>query len=133
MHHVDRVVAADRHVGWRQVGAVEPGLAVDVRRGVEIAAQWPVTSRRDWHGGESGQRANAAGVERGLVQRLVPGDGGNGAKIDGRAGGREQDRQRIVVAWVAVDHDGCGPVSHGRDRRSLMVGPRSSPVAAKAL
>jgi hypothetical protein len=93
----------DRRLG--QVRAVEPGCAVDVDGDPRLPDQGPVGAGRNRDVLAAEQRERPAGVERGERERRVP-----GARCDpedvqaGRRAG-ERDRERVVMAGVAVDDD----------------------------
>ncbi len=103
----------------RQLGAVEAGLAMHMRRGAKRAAQRRVRSRRDRDVGPAPDLERDERVPGRLVQRLVAGDGRDADQLDFRRGEREEDRNRVVVAGIAVDDD---PRAHRRASTSSAVG-----------
>ena len=92
-----------RRVG--ELGAVQAGLAVDVRGDVALAHERPVGAGRDGHVGAAGELEHAERVRRRLLERLVARDGRDPDQLDLGRGEREQDRDRVVVAGVAVEDD----------------------------
>ena len=66
-----------------------------------------------------GELEHVERVARRLVERLVAGDGRDRAQLDLGRGEREQDRDRVVVAGVAVDDDrACSQAARPPRRRS---------------
>ena len=66
---------------------------------------------------------HAQGVRRRLLERLVAGDGGHAEELDLRRGDGEHQRDRVVVAGVAVDHDRHGhQVGFNQSSSALAVG-----------
>ena len=109
--------------GRRQVGAVEPGLAVDLRGDATFPDERPVGAGRDGDRIATDVIEDADGVCRCLLERLIAGDGGDTEQIQLGAGEREEQRDRVVVAGVAVEDD----VGHGlRVVRERILSPRSS-------
>ena len=89
----------------RQIGAVEPGLAVHVGRDVALADQRPRRAGGDRDVGAADVVEDADRVRGGLLERLVAGHGGHAEQIDLGAGERQQQRDRVVVAGIAVEDD----------------------------
>src|SRR5207237_7154921 len=92
--------------GLRQVGPVEPGLAVHVRSRSQLPPQRAVGACGDRDVSATGELEHLERVAGGLLQRLVAGDGRDTSQLDLGRGEREQNRDRVVVAGVAVDDDG---------------------------
>ena len=103
-----------------QLGAVEARLAVDVRRGAEVAPQRRLGAGGDRDVAPAGDLERDERVAGRLVERLVAGDGRDADQLDLRRGEREQDRDRVVVAGVAVDDDRCR--AHSSASTSSAVG-----------
>jgi hypothetical protein len=78
---------------------------VDVLRDEELALERPVGAGRDRDVAATRELEHAERVRRRLLERLVAGDGRDGPQLDLRARQREQDRDRVVVARVAVEED----------------------------
>ena len=87
----------ERHVRLRQLRPVEPALAVHVDGRLERAAGRTLGAGRDRHVADAGERADAARVERDLVERRVAADGRDRAQVERRVRGGEQERDRVVV------------------------------------
>ena len=103
---VDRVLAARARGRRRQVGAVEAGLAMDMRRRREALARADAArpaATRDVVATKMVEHADR--VCGRLLHRLVPGHGGHAQQLDLGAGKREHQRDRVVVARVAVEDD----------------------------
>ncbi len=81
------------------------GFAVDVRRVLCWAYEWPVHAPGYGNIVDSSQRADFEGVARGLFERLIAGHGGNSEQVDFRMMGGQQDSNGIVVAGVTVEND----------------------------
>ena len=92
-------------VGLRQIGPVEPALAVHVRGGAELPPQRAVRARGDRDVGAAGELEHLERVAGRLVERLVARDRRDAAQLHLRRREREQDRDRVVVAGIAVDDD----------------------------
>ncbi len=89
----------------RQVGAVQTGLAVHVSGDVALANERCVRSGVDRDVAATGELEHAQRVVRRLVERLVAGDGRHADELElGRREG-QQDRDRVVVAGIAVEDD----------------------------
>ena len=58
----------------REIGAVETGLAVDVRRDELFADKRPIRARSHWDVAVPGELEHADRVRGRLVERLVAGD-----------------------------------------------------------
>src|ERR1019366_8137581 len=96
--------------GWRrQVWPVEPGFAVHMRGDVALADQGARRAGGDRDLAVADMVKDADRVCRRLVERLVAGDRGHAEQRYLGAGERQQERDRIVVARVAVEDD----VRHG--------------------
>ena len=102
---LDRVHRLGGARGRGQVGAVEPRLAVDVRCDVARAHERRVCARVHRHVAPPRQLEHAQGVRGRLVERLVARHGRHADELDLRRGEREQDRDRVVVAGIAVEDD----------------------------
>ena len=92
-------------VGVRKVGPVEPGLAVHLGGDAERADERPVGALRDRDLGAAGELEHAQRVGGRLRDGLVAGDGRDRAQLELGRGEREQKRDRVVVARVAVEDD----------------------------
>ena len=105
-------------VGDREFGAVEAALAMHVPGELRFGDQRPFGA--GVHGGVELHRvAHHAGVVRGALERGVPRHRRDAQQV-GRVGG-EHDRDRIVVAWIAVEHDAAtagGNVRHAGQHRA---------------
>ena len=108
---VDGVLLERRPLRRRQVGAVEPGLTVDVRGDERLADERPVGARRDRDVVAADEVEDADRVRGRLLERLVAGDGRHAEELHLGAREREEQRDRVVVAGVAVEQD---PLSQGR-------------------
>ena len=102
---VDGVLLLDRARRRRQVGAVEAGLAVHVRRDVALAHERLVGARVDRDVGAAGELEHAQCVGGRLVERLVAGDGRHADELELGRGDGEQQRNRVVVTGIAVEDD----------------------------
>ena len=92
--------------GARQLGPVEPGLAVDV--GGDEAARGRAGGRRPPRPATSAAPASSSTrIAFAVVFSSVwlPGDRGDAEQLELGARKREQERDRVVVARVAVDED----------------------------
>ena len=107
---------SERRLG--EVGAVEPALAVHVVRDLERADQRGRGAGRDRHVRAAEQGEHPQGVARRLAQADVAAHGRDAQHLELRAGERERDRERVVVARVAVEQD--------RDRRGYGRLPNAS-------
>ena len=108
-------------VAWRQHRAVEPALAVDVRGDVASSrTSGRSAPARDRHVRAAGELEHAERVVGRLLERLVAVDGRHAEQLDLGAREREQERDRVVVARVAVEETGD---------RSSSLRRRSSPGA----
>ena len=85
--------------------AVEAGLAVDVGGDEELARERAVGAGRHRHVAAADELEHAERVRRRLLERLVAGDRRDAEEVELRAGEREQERDRVVVARVAVEQD----------------------------
>ena len=93
----------------RQLRAVEPGFAVDVRCDVARPDEGPVGAHVHRDVGAADELEEAERVVRRLVDSLVAADGRHADEVDLRRREREKQRHRVVVTGVAVEDD--------RDRR----------------
>ena len=89
----------------RQVGAVEPRLAVDVRRDERLAHEWRRRAGGDGDVVASYEVENADRVRGRLLERLVSGDGGDAEQLELGRREREQQSDRVVVPGIAVEQD----------------------------
>ncbi len=89
----------------RKVDAVEPGLSVRVRRDDELAGEGAVRAGGDADVRSARELEHAERVRRRLVERLVPRDRRHAEDVELRAPQGEKERERIVLARVAVDED----------------------------
>ena len=92
-------------VGGGQRRPVEPALAVDVRGDGELALERPVGAHGDRDVRPADEREHPQRVLRRLVERLVPVHGRDAEQVELGAREREQQRDRIVVAGIAVEDD----------------------------
>ena len=103
---IDGMGRLQLHRGLGQARPVEPGLAMDVLGGDELARQRRVAAGEDLHLAPPGQLADDAGILRGQRQRHVAGHRGQAEKLDlAGAGQRQQDRHGVVLAGIGVDDD----------------------------
>ena len=99
----DRIAAGRRARRRRQVGAVEPALAVHVTGVTWRGDQWSMGT--GMHGDvDAEQIADDDGVLRRRFQRCVAGDRGDAEQV-GVAGGDDHG-DGVVVARVAIEDDG---------------------------
>jgi len=104
---VDRMLRLQRHAGLGQVGAVQAGFAMHVLGGDQGPQDRPGAAGIDRHVRAAGQGADLAGVALCQRQRHVAGDRGDADELQLFAGGkRQQDRQGVVLAGIAVEDDG---------------------------
>src|SRR5207237_4268267 len=75
-----------------------------VRGGLELAGQRPVAAGCDGDVPDAGDGTDPAGVEAGLVERLVPGHGRDCEQLDLRVAVGEQDGHGVVVTGVAIEN-----------------------------
>ena len=97
--HIDGVAGVKPDRRRPEGRAVEARLAVNLRRRDPAPDQWSIATRGDRDVTDVRHAADAAGVERGLVEALVAGHGRDRDQLQRGSG------QRVVVAWVAVQHD----------------------------
>ena len=83
-------------------------------------------ARGDRHVADAGQRADAQRVARDGLERPVAADGGDRAQVGERAAGCEEDRERVVVAGIAVEDERSG---HGAGRSSQRRAARATSSA----
>jgi hypothetical protein len=108
--------------GRRQLGALDPRLPVDVGRGVERAVEGMGRAGRDLDVGPAGEGEDA---ERRVGRRLehgVAADRADAEDAEVRSGEREEDRDRVVVARIAVDDDREGAIGRCPRRLRRRVG-----------
>ena len=127
---VDRVLLDGAGPRLREVGAVEAGLAVRVGCDDELADQGLIRSGSDRHIGAPGELEHAQRVGRHLLDRLVAGDRRDAQDLDLGAGQGEQERDRVVLARVAVDEHG----DHARTASGISTATArpSRPLASSA-
>ena len=89
----------------RQRRAVEAALAVHVRGDDELALERPVGTRGDRHIRAASELEHAQRVRGRLLERLVPVGRRHAEELELRAREREEQRDRVVVAGVAVEDD----------------------------
>jgi hypothetical protein len=89
----------------RQGRPVEPGLAVGVRRDDEFADERPLRAGSDPDVGAAGELEHAQRVRRRLVHRLVARHRRHAEDLELGTRQGEQERERVVLARVAVDQD----------------------------
>ena len=119
----DGVLVDGVHGRRRQLGPVEAALAVDVRRDRAAAHERPVGARGDRNIAATGELEHLERVRGRLLERLVAGDRRDADELELRRGEREQERDRVVVAGVAVEDD--------RRRRHMCLQPGSSSFAVR--
>ena len=124
LHEVDGVLAERASAGGRQRRAVEAAVAVHVRRNGELTVERPVGAGGHGNVGAPGEIEHAKSICRRLLERLVPVDGRHTEHVELRARERQQQRDRVVVAGIAVEDDGdaharqyCVDLGRGRQRR----------------
>ena len=103
---VDGVLRDRLALRLRERRPVEPGLAVNVVGDEELPGERPVGARGDGHVAPAHELEHAERVRGRLLERLVAGDGRDAEELELRAGEREQEGDRVVMARVAVEHDG---------------------------
>ena len=90
----------------REIGAVETGLAVDVRRDRARAARAGARRPpRPAHPARPHSSSTRSAFTVVFSTRLVADDGRHADELDLGRGDREHERDRVVVAGVAVDED----------------------------
>ena len=114
---VDGVPRVEFDGGLGQHGPVEARLTVDVGRRLDAAYERPVRSASDGHGIHANDARDGERIARDLLDRLVAHDGRDGEQVDRGGAMREQHRNRVIVAGVAVENDLvragiCGGVRH---------------------
>ena len=102
---VDGVLVHRRARGRRQVGAVQPRLAVHGGREPRGADERPVRPGRNRNVAAAGQLQHAQRVGGRLVERLVARHRGDAEQLDLGAGEREEQGDRVVVTGIAVEQD----------------------------
>src|SRR5690606_1047350 len=117
----------------RQVRPVQTGLAVDVVAEGELTLQRPGGTLGDRYAGRARQGEHAQRVAGRVLDRAVAEAGGHREQVDRGRADREQDRDGVVVARVAVEDDGDGqsalrpdrltgePAEHAADERGEAV------------
>src|SRR4029450_3901019 len=90
--------------GW-EVDAVEPGLAVGVGRDDEVPGERPFGSGGNANVRPPGELQHAERIRRRLVDGLVAGDCRHGEHVELGAPKRKEERERVVLARVAVDEN----------------------------
>ena len=105
-HEVDCALASGAALRGRQRRAVDAAVAVHVGRHDQLAHERPVGAGRDRDVAPPGEVEHAHRVRRRLRERLVPVHGGDAEQLDLRTREREQQRDRVVVARIAVEDDG---------------------------
>jgi hypothetical protein len=119
---VHRVLVPERHGRLGQLDAVQAGGAVDVLGRLQPPEERPGAAGVDRHIRPAAQLDELPGVAGGERQRDVAGDGGHCQQLDLiRAGQRQQECHRVVLAGVAVD-DNAVP----RHRRRRHANPPSA-------
>ena len=89
---VDRMAVGERHAGLGQAGAIQPGLAVHVLGGDQLAHQRPRAAGMDRQIGPPGELEHLARVLLGQRQRHVAGDRGDREHVQlVRRAERQQD------------------------------------------
>ena len=102
---VDGVPRRPARSSARQRRAVHAALAVDVLGDERLAAERAGGADGDRHVGPADELEQLQRVDRRLLERLVAMDGRDADELDLRAREREQERDRVVVAGVAVEDD----------------------------
>src|SRR5438105_1544695 len=120
---VDRVLGDRTAARRRQVRAVETRLAVHVRGDEQLADERPIGARCDRHVVAPHELERADRVRSRLLERLVARHGRDAEELDLGARQREQERDRVVVAGIAVDED--------RDAHGPRIASTSSAVGSE--
>ena len=132
-HELDRRTRVELDVGVGQVGPVQSALAVHVGRGLQLAAQRAGGAGGDGDVADARERADLQRVAGDGLQRAVAADGGDRPQVGERTARREQDRERVVVAGVAIEDDGDAHAlrrsSHASAARSMSSAQSSSDMA----
>jgi hypothetical protein len=81
---------------------------VDVRSDVLLADERAVGARRNGDVVAVDELEHAQRVRGRLVERLIAGDRGYSDQLHLGRGEGQQERNRVVVAWVAVEDDWLG-------------------------
>jgi hypothetical protein len=105
----------------RQVGPVEPALAMNVGGDPALADERPVGTGRDRQVAAADVLEDAKCVCRRLLERLVAGDRRDAEELDLRARQGEQERDRVVVTGVAVEEDRRRTQCRARSRSSYFL------------
>ena len=104
----DGVLLGQRAARLGQLDAVQAGLAVDVGGVNGLADERLHAAGVDGDLGASGELAHRPGVEGDLLEAVVAADGRDAQEVDLRAPEREEDRDRVIMARIAIeDHLGC--------------------------
>ena len=104
-HELDRVGAERRSDRRRQRRPVEAALAVDVRRDGQVPDEGPVGARRDRDVAPADELQHPERIGSRLLERLVAVHRRHPEHVELRAAEREQQRDRVVVAGIAVEDD----------------------------
>jgi hypothetical protein len=102
--------AAIQSIAWRRsgvrlAGAVEAAHAMHISRQAKLPDERPPGPGRDGHVRAPGIVEDPDRVRRRLVDRLVTGHGRHAEQLHLVARQRQEQRDRVVVAGVAVDDD----------------------------
>jgi hypothetical protein len=116
-HQLNRVLRGQRHVRGGELGAVQPRLAVHVRRRTERPHERAGRARGNGNVPDAGHGANRPGVVRGAVERAVPGHRRDREQVDPRVRSGDQDRHHVVMAGITVEER--GNCRHRRDRDEM--------------
>jgi hypothetical protein len=93
---------------------VEPGGSVNLRRDPQRPHERTVGARGDRDVRPTGERQDPERVAGRRVETRVAADGRDPEQVDLRPRDREEDRERVVVAGIAVQDDRPGPRHGGR-------------------
>ena len=102
---LDGRARVERHRRLGQRRAVEPAGAVDVERGDELASARARRARGDRHAVQARERGHPARVQRRLGELRVARHRRDRAQIGASGGPPRPDRERVVVARVAVQDE----------------------------
>ena len=91
--------------GCRQLGPVQTALAVHVRGDMEVAHERAVRAGRHGDVAPPHELEDAQGVVGRLVERLVAVHRRDAEQLHLRARERKEERDRVVVAGVAVEDE----------------------------
>src|SRR2546425_8378221 len=102
---VDGMTPVEGHGRLAERGAVEPGLAVNIRSRLQRPGQGPIATGRYRDIPYAGDATDPAGIEAGFVDGLVPSHGRDRDELDLRVAVSEQNRHGVIVAGIAIQND----------------------------